>query len=51
MPLMPGKQNIGKNIKELQSTGRPHDQAVAIALDKVYKKKKGSKRHNLKELK
>lgn len=33
MPLTKGKKNVGRNIKELESTGRPHKQAVAIALD------------------
>jgi len=34
MPLLPGKENIGKNISELESTGKyPHKQAVAIALN------------------
>lgn len=33
MPLAKGKKNVGRNIKELESTGRPHDQAVAIALN------------------
>ena len=33
MPLLKGKKNIGKNIKELKSSGRPQKQAVAIALD------------------
>lgn len=32
MPLLKGKENIGKNISELQSTGRRHEVAVAIAL-------------------
>ena len=32
MPLKCGKNNIGKNIKELRHTGRPQKQAVAIAL-------------------
>lgn len=27
------KESVGKNIAELQSSGRPHRQAVAIALD------------------
>lgn len=27
------KESIGQNISELESTGRPHKQAVAIALD------------------
>lgn len=33
MPLLPGKKNVGRNIKELESSGRPQKQAVAIALD------------------
>lgn len=33
MPLFGGKKNIGRNIKELESTGRPRKQAIAIALD------------------
>lgn len=33
MPLLKGKKNIGRNIGELESSGRPHKQAVAIALD------------------
>jgi hypothetical protein len=32
MPLLCGKHNIGKNIRELMRTGRKHRQAVAIAL-------------------
>lgn len=32
MPLLNGKKNISKNIKELEKTGRPKKQAVAIAL-------------------
>lgn len=36
MPLLPGKQNIGSNISELESTGKyPHKQAIAIALDEA----------------
>lgn len=31
--LLPGKENIGKNIKTEMSHGKPHVQAVAIALD------------------
>lgn len=31
------KASIGKNVKELQQSGRPHDQAVAIALDTARK--------------
>ncbi len=37
MPLLSGKKNIGKNIKELESTGRPQKQSIAIALDKARK--------------
>lgn len=33
MPLLKGKKNIGKNIKELVSSGRTRDQAISIALD------------------
>jgi len=51
MPLLPGKKNIGRNIKELDSSGkRPHKQDVAIALSVARKsgadisKKSGSKK-------
>jgi 3-dehydroquinate synthetase len=37
MPLLPGKKNIGHNIEELESTGRKHSQAVAIALSEARK--------------
>lgn len=35
MPLLRGKSRkvIGRNIKEMEASGRPHDQAVAAALD------------------
>lgn len=33
MPLFPGKRNIGHNIETEQQAGKPHAQAVAIALD------------------
>lgn len=33
MPLLKGKSNIGRNIGELEATGRPKKQAIAIALD------------------
>lgn len=32
MPLLKGKKNIGKNIKE-EEKNHPHKQAVAIALN------------------
>jgi len=35
MPLLPGKINIGKNIETEEAHGKPHDQALAIALSKV----------------
>jgi len=33
MPLLKGKKNIGKNIETEKAHGKPHAQAVAIALD------------------
>ncbi len=33
------KASVGKNIRELKETGRPHKQAVAIALDTQRKAK------------
>jgi hypothetical protein len=32
MPLLPGKKNIGRNIKEEEKT-HPHKQSIAIALN------------------
>lgn len=43
MPLLKGKQNIGRNIKELTENGsrpRSHKQIVAIALHEAYGKRK-----------
>lgn len=40
MPLLPGKKNIGTNIKELEQHGtrpRSHKQIVAIALSEARK--------------
>lgn len=34
MPLLPGKENIGRNIKEM-SKKHPHDQAVAASLEEA----------------
>ena len=42
MPLLKGKKNIGKNIKEEEKT-HPYKQAVAIALSVAKVKKKGKK--------
>ena len=33
MPLLGGKKNIGRNIETEKAHGKPHTQAVAIALD------------------
>ena len=41
MPLKRGKKNIGKNIKTEEAAGKSHAQAVAIALHKVKRKKRG----------
>lgn len=41
MPLKPGRKNVGANIRELKASGRPHKQAVAIALSKAGKSKGG----------
>lgn len=41
MPLLKGKKNIGKNIETEQNAGKPHKQAVAIALNVA--KKSGDK--------
>lgn len=43
MPLLKGKKNIGKNIETEQNAGKPHKQAVAIALNVA--KKEGDKKH------
>ena len=36
MPLLKGKKNIGRNIREMEDAGHPHDQAVAAALRTAY---------------
>lgn len=45
MPLLPGKKNIGKNIKTEEAHGKSAKVAKAIALNKAYgPKKKTTKR-------
>lgn len=44
MPLRPGKKNVGYNIKELESSGRPKNQAIAIALKKAGENKQPAKK-------
>jgi hypothetical protein len=46
MPLKKGssKETISYNIRELRASGRPQDQAVAIAMDKAGKSRKGKKK-------
>ena len=48
MPLLKGTKNIGKNIEIEQAEGKPHKQAIAIALNVARKSgakisKKGKK--------
>lgn len=40
MPLMPGKKNIGRNIKTEMGAGKPQKQSIAIALSVARKKPK-----------
>lgn len=42
MPLKKGSSNkiISENIRELKQSGRPHKQAVAIALEQARKSKR-----------
>ncbi len=48
MPLLPGRENISRNIKELIASGKSRDQAIAIALEVARKrgKMKGKKKHS-----
>ena len=45
MPLKKGKsaETISDNIGKLRGEGYPHNQAIAIAMDKARKKKKAKK--------
>jgi len=49
MPLKRGKSKkvISQNISELVHSGRPQDQAIAIAMDKAGKGRGKSKRHSI----
>ena len=46
MPLLKGKANVGANIKTEEAAGKPHKQAIAIALSVAGRKKrrKGKRR-------
>lgn len=37
MPLLPGKKNIGRNIKEMEASGHKKSQSVAAALNEARK--------------
>lgn len=43
MPLLPGKKNVGRNIKTEMAHGKRHDVAVAIAMNVARRRKKGKK--------
>lgn len=44
MPLLPGKKNIGRNIKEMEASGHPANQSIAAALNKAKVPKKRKKK-------
>ena len=44
MPLLPGKKNIGRNIKTELAAGKSRKQAIAIALSKANDKPKKTRR-------
>ena len=52
MPLRKGKSKeaISSNISELVRSGKPQDQAVAIAMDKAGKSRKKRRRQSLKKM-
>ena len=52
MPLLPGKKNIGHNIKEMEAAGHKKSQAIAAALETARRsgaKIKAPKRKSKKE--
>jgi hypothetical protein len=46
MPLMKGRSHrvISSNIEELEASGHPHDQSIAIALSKAGKSRNKKRR-------
>ena len=50
MPLLKGKENIGRNIKTEMKAGRPKKQAIPIAMSVagLSKKKKGYSKDTVK---
>lgn len=46
MPLKKGKENIGKNIKEMVKSGKPKKVAIAASLNVAGKSKKPKKKGN-----
>ena len=49
MPLLPGKENIGHNIKEMEAAGHPKAQAVAASLHEAYDVREQPKHEREKE--
>jgi hypothetical protein len=50
MPLLKGKKNIGRNIKEMEESGHPKGQAIAAALNEARKTDKSlAKRASIKK--
>jgi hypothetical protein len=50
MPLLKGKANIGKNIETEEAAGKPHKQAIAIALSEAGESKSKKKGHSKKSM-
>lgn len=49
MPLLKGKQNVGKNIKTEIAHGKPRKQAIAIALNYARKPSRNEKLMRMRE--